>query len=278
MKPIAIIFIFVFSVSLFGQSPWTKKKGEVYAQLTYTTIADYKSLFGDPDYATERVLTDNTLQFYGEYGISDKTTLLLNLPIKMMRTGELTDTNSNTEFTTANSQTTLGNLELGIKHNFYNKKWLLTGQLSLEANTSSYDANSGIRSGYDTWTFTPLVSGGRGFKGVFVQAFVGANLRFKDYSSNFKVGGEVGVKLIKWIWLIGFVDIVKSMDNGNIILPTNNLLTGFYVNNQEYGAYGLKVIGEITESLGIVAGYGTAFFGNNVAKRKAANIGIYYKL
>ena len=45
-------------------------------------MANYNCLFRKPDYSIDGQITDNTLQFYGQYGISDKTTFLLNLPLK----------------------------------------------------------------------------------------------------------------------------------------------------------------------------------------------------
>jgi len=275
---IKILFLFI-GISSFSQSPWTQEKGSFYTQLTFTTIPNYSSLFGDPDYNTLGEITDNTIQFYGEYGFSDKTSLIVNVPLKLISidgfenlfvdcTGDCTE-NFN--------ETALGNIEVGIKHNFYKKKWILSGQFSVEANTSSYDAISGIRTGYDAFTLTPLVLAGRSFGNTYVQSFIGANIRTNNYSSNFKVGGEVGHKVINRIWLIGFVDIVKSLENGDIVLPTENIFTGLYVNDQEYGAYGFKGIGEITEKFGVTAGFGGAFFGNNVARQAALNAGVYHK-
>ena len=61
------------------------------------------------------------------------------------------------------------------------------------------------------------------------------------------------------------------------MLPAENQLTGLYVNNQEYGAFGLKAIGEFSNNSGITAGYGGAFSGNNVAKQAALTFGVYHK-
>ncbi len=218
------------------------------------------------------LLTDNTIQFYGEYGFSDKTSLIVNLPLKLISLNPIENLQSE-DF----NKTALGNLEVGVKHNFYKKEWILSGQFSIEANTGSYDAVSGIRTGYDAFTFTPLFLAGRSFGKTYVQSFIGTNLRTNDYSSNFKVGGEVGHKITKHIWLVAFVDIVKSFENGNIVLPEENTLTGLYVNDQEYGAFGLKGIGEITGEFGVTVGYGGAFFGNNVAKQAAFTFGVYHK-
>lgn len=273
-----ILFLFV-SYSTLAQSPWTQKEGEFYTQFGFSTIPNYTGIFGEPDYNTERKITDNTYQLYGEYGVSDKTTILINIPFKNLSSGDLTfpeeTENIFTEEKTINS---FGNIEIGAKHNFFNKKWLISGQLNIEFNTSTYEELSGLRSGYDAFTFTPLVNIGRGFDKFYVQAFTGFALRTNDYSSNFKIGAEAGAKLLNRIWIIGFLDIITSFDNGDFIVPTENLLTGLYVNNQEFSAYGLKFIGEISPKFGLIAGFGGAFSGNNVAKQAAYNFGIYYKI
>jgi len=276
-----LIFLFFFySTSiLFSQSPWTRKKGEFYTQLSFSTISNYDEIFGDPDYFTHREITDNTFQFYGEYGISDKTTIIINAPFKNIKTSDLTnETGFDTLITTSETINAFGNIELGLKHNFFYKKWLITGQLNIEFNTSTYDALSGIRTGFDAFTFTPLINFGRGYNKTYFQAFTGFNFRTNDYSSNFKIGGEGGFKIIDNIWLIGFLDFVISLNNGNYEVPLENALTALYVNDQEYTAFGLKAIGEITPNFGIIAGFGGAFSGNNVAKEAAINVGIYYKI
>ena len=246
---IKIIILFI-SLSTFSQSPWTQEKGKFYTQLSLTTIPNYDTLFGDPEYNTERETTDNTIQFYGEYGITNNTSLLVNLPFKLIKTGDFVNPNLSQVFkTTEASKSAFGNIEIGLKHNFYKKDWILSGQFSVEANTSTYNEASGIRTGYDAWSFTPLFLAGKSFGKSYLQTFIGANIRTNNYSSNFKIGGEYGRKLGKKFWLIGFLDISKSFENGNIILPDANLATGLYVNNQEYGVFGVKGIYEINNKL-----------------------------
>lgn len=275
---IKILFLFI-GISVFSQSPWTQEKGSFYTQLSYTSIPNYNALYGDPDYNTFGEISDNTVQLYTEYGFSDKTSFIVNLPLKLISINDFENplVDCTGDCSQDFNKTALGNLEIGLKHNFYKKNWILSGQFSIEANTSSYDAASGIRTGYNAFTFTPLLLSGRSFGKTYVQSFIGANIRTNDYSSNFKVGAEIGHKIVKRIWLIGFVDIVKSFENGNIMLPTENTFTGLYVNDQDYGIYGFKGIGEITDKFGITASFVGVFFGNNVAKKSPLNIGVYHK-
>lgn len=279
MKNGIIILVFFISLSSFSQSPWVKDKGEFYTQLTYTTIPNYTDMFGDPDYSLFGEISDNTVQIYGEYGLSDKTTLILNVPLKVISIDgyESPFIDCSGDCSQDFNKTALGNIELGVKHNFYKENWILSGQFSVEGNTGSYDGFSGIRTGYDAYSFTPLFLAGRSLGKTYFQSFIGANIRTNDYSSNFRVGGELGHKITKRIWLIGFVDVVKSLRNGDLILPTQNMFTGLYVNDQEYGGFGLKTIGEITDNFGVNVGFGGAFFGNNVAKQVALNFRVYHK-
>lgn len=271
---LTLIFALNTSISI-AQSAWTKKKGEAYVQLTFTGINNYSTQFGDPDYDTEREVTDNTLQLYGEYGLSDKTTLILNLPIKLIKTGS--PVQNDLAITTSTSNTSLGNIEIGVKQKLFDEKWVGAVQLNIESNTSQFDIASGINSGYDAWSFTQTLNVGRSLNKSYVQGFIGLVLRTNDYSSNFKIGGEFGANLVKKVWFIAFVDIIKSFENGAVALPLTNLLTGLYVNNQEYAAFGFKAIGEITDKFGVNLGIGGAFSGNNVAKQKALSFGLYHK-
>lgn len=278
MKQLTTILLLIFSVSLAAQSPWTKKKGEGYLQLSFTTIS-YDEVFGDPDYNTQRKINDNSIQLYGEIGLNNKTTLFTSVPLKLLKSGEVTPNIGLIGLSTdEGSQTSLGNIQLGVKHNFYNKdSWVLSGQLGVEANTGSYDNATGLRTGIDAWSFTPLFLAGKSLGKSYFQTFTGVDIRTNGYSSNFKIGGEYGGQIFDNFWLIGFVDIVKSFENGDVVLPVNNILTSTYVNDQEYGAFGAKVIYEFSDNFGLNAGFGGAFFGNNVAKAPALSIGLYQK-
>ena len=277
MKQIVKLLILLVSISAFSQGPWTQEKGKFYTQFSYSTIPSYDTLFGDPEYVINGNITDNTFQFYGEYGISDNTTLIVNLPLKSI------SFNQNVMCVTTpcnpikHKETALGNLEIGIKHNFYKKDWLFSGQFSVEANTSSFYIDSGIRTGYNAYTFTPLFIAGKSFNKAYLQTFIGSKIRTNNYSSNFKVGGEYGRKISKNLWLVGFLDIEKSFNNGNVVLTGSNIGTGLYVNDQEYGVVGVKAIGEFSDNFGMTASLPAAFFGTNVAKQVALSVGVYKK-
>jgi len=276
MKKLLLLPVFLFSITLFSQGAWTKAKNEAYLQLSYYNIAGYTNIFGSPDYRTDREITDNTIQLFGEYGLSEKTTLVMGLPIKVIKAGDRVESFGE-QITSEGSESALGNLTVGIKHKLYDKKWIISGQFNVEASTGKYFPESGLRTGYDTWTLAPKINIGRGFGRFFVQGTTGVDIRFNDYSSNFKFGAEFGAKPLKPLWLIAFLDVSTSFENGDVVLPAGNLATGLYVNDQEYVAYGLKAIAEITEKFGVLVNYTTAISGNNVPKRAVFGGGLYHK-
>lgn len=276
MKKLVVLLISLGIGSLSAQSAWTKKKGEAFTQVSFSTISDYNKIYGNPDYSTERSITDNTLQVYAEYGLTDKITLIANVPFKLIKTGDLA-TPTAAPITIADTESGLGNIQLGVKHLIHNKNWVISGQLNVEANTASFNEDSGIRTGYDAWSFIPTINVGRGFDKFYIQAFTGLNVKTNDYSSSFKVGGEIGKKFFDRIWLVGFIDVLKSFENKTPSLPVSNLLTALYVNDQEYSGYGLKALGKVTESFGVTVGLGGAFSGNNVARTQALSFGLYHE-
>jgi len=276
MRNAIIIFMGFFAISSFSQNAWTQKKGEAYVQISYSTIADYSGIYGKPDYSSERRISDNTLQIYGEFGVSEKTTLLIGVPFKILKAAALVTPTAN-PVTSEGSKNALGNVLIGLKHRFPVNDWIVSGQLTMEAGTGTFDAGSGLRTGYDTWTITPTLNIGKSFKGFFAQAFTGLDLRFKGYSSTFKLGAEIGARPVRPLLLIGYINAASSLRNGDIQLPQSNLLTALYVNDQEYVAYGIKAIGEITPNFGLLLGYASAFSGNNVPKREVLSLGIFQK-
>jgi len=277
MRAFIFLIFLLFHFSAKPQSAWTQEKGKVYSQITFSSISNFSEVFGNPEYTTERRITDQTLQLYVEYGYSNNITLIANIPFKFIKTGDVTNALNANSLTISDSKSNLGNIEIGMKYKLYDKKWIISSQLNVEANTSSFDARSGIRSGYNAWAFTPTINIARSFNSFYIQGFSGVNLRTNKYSSNFKLGGEIGTKPLKKLWLILYVDFLKSFNNGSIVLPQSNRLTSLYVNNQEHGSYGLKSIYMFSEKTGVNGSFGGAFYGNNVAKRIALNFGLYHK-
>ncbi|MGB5822330.1 MAG: hypothetical protein WBG90_22800 [Saonia sp.] len=276
MKRFTVLVTLFFSSALFSQGAWTKAKNEVYTQLSYYSIGGYSGIYGDPGYQSERKLTDNTIQLYAEYGASDKTTFVLSLPIKMVKAEGLVDT-ATTPLTAEGSETALGNITLGVKQRFHLGTWVVSGQLNLGLNTGKFFEDSGLRSGFDAYTISPKINVGRSFGRFYAQGSSGVDFRTNGYSSNFVLDVELGAKPFNRFWAIAFLSNSSSFKNGDVALPASNLATALYINDQEFTAYGLKAIFEITDKIGLLANYTAALSGNNVPRRAVIGAGLYSK-
>ncbi|MGB1296218.1 MAG: transporter [Flavobacteriales bacterium] len=283
------IYITLFSIigiyQSIAQSAWTKKESEGYLQFQYNTIPTYDEVFqesGDESLFPHREQSQHSLNFYGEYGLTDKTTIIGHVPLSIMHTGELNE-NIDWDVIDINSSkketiTALGNIEFGVRHKLYSKSVEISGQLNVHLNTSTYDKESGIRTGYDAYSFIPTINIGKGWNKSYIQGFTGAALRTNDYFQSFKIGIEYGYKIHEHVWAIAFIDGLITMDEGDIEETAQSRWTYMYVNNQEYVAFGLKLNYELKDNFGMNLGFGGAFSAKRVAKKPSLALGIYKKI
>lgn len=287
MKWLFTTLISAITVQLsYSQSAWTKQKNEGYFQFQFNTIPKYDEVFqesGDQSLFPDREQTQMSLNLYGEYGISDQTTLIGHIPLKMMKSGEL---NNNIAWELIDvpylppekTLVALGNIELGVRQQLYSKSFVLAAQLNMEINTSSHDKESGVRTGYDAYSFTPTLNIGKGWDKSYIQGFTGATLRTNDYFQSLRVGVEYGYKVHQNLWAIGFIDGLITVDEGSRTDLTSDRWTYVYVNDQEYIAYGLKLNYSHNDKYGLNFGFGGAFSAKRVAKKPSLALGIFSKI
>jgi len=275
---LSILLMLVIN-SLFAQSPWIQQKKTLLTQISFNTIPKYHQLFlsSGGTYNTERNLIDNTLQGWFEYGVSDHTALQLILPFKFMNAGELIDTESQTSQTSSGSLQALGNITFIWKQKLLQQDWILTSNLIVELPAAEYQDDTGLRSGYDAWSLSAALSTGRGFGNAYFYAHLGIGGRSNDYSGFITGGFEGGYQITQNFWVAGVVSVLQSFMNGTRQDPVNNLLTGLYVNNQEFIAGGVKLFGSIIpDKFGYSLSVYSAVSGNFVAKSTPINLGLYY--
>jgi len=271
--------LFLIKTMSYSQSAWVKEKGEVYSQIAYNDISNYKSVFNKngKDLFTSRVISDRTVQLYGEYGLTNKFTIVGAIPIKMLKTGEEVSEYGFSPTIKEGNLTALGNVDLGVRYLLSQKKVNLTTQLQIGLPTSSYDGEIGLRSGINSWVVNPSLSIGKGSRNWFLQGSAGLLLRTNNYSNGAKLYAEGGWKFFNHFWVIAFVDVVDSFEDGSLVESKQNLETFLNLNNSEYKGYGMKFIGEISNNVGLTAAFGGAFSAHLEAKKASYNLGIYYK-
>jgi hypothetical protein len=273
--PLTCLTVFICSFAL-AQSPWVAEKGKGFAQIGYTTIGPYDNLYqNDGDsYSLSRDVTDQTIQLFAEYGIGNNNSLIASIPLKLLKTGQSTILNPAIN---EGSFSTLGNIQLAVRHNFINNGFVLSSQLLTEIPSAGYDEATGLRGGLDALSFVPTISIGKGLANLYGYLSAGVAIRSNEYSSDFRISGELGYKLVNRIYVIAVLDVVENFENGSAVETVNQLQTGLYLNNQSFFAYGIKGIIGFTDNIGVSGAFYGASSGHLVAKSPSINFGVYYK-
>lgn len=266
---ISLLCICFYATLVSAQSPWTHTKDGGYAQVAFTNIGEYSEIFGDPDYESVLPITDRTLQLYAEYGLIEGSTLILNVPIKMISFGssDIANEYQNT------SRTAIGNVGLAWKQKIADiKGWTLSGIAQFDFKVDILETSAiPAHVGYVWHTISPMFAVGKGWDKAYIQLFTGMGFRLDGWGRTNRMGGEVGYKLLSKLWGAFFIDVVET----NIQFRTWEY--PLFVPNEEYAAYGFKFIGELGENWGLNLGLGGAFYGRNVAKAPAITFGVYTK-
>lgn len=278
-----LMLLLLVSTNSFSQSPWVRDKGAGYAQIGYSSISNYSSLYdksaSSGATSLERFISDRTVNAYGEFGLTPKWTIISSIPVKFLNSGERTPTPEIANpINSKGNLIGLGNVELGAKYGFYQKNIVASAQLKVAANTTAYNVNTGLRTGIPAWSIEPMISVGKGGDNYFVFGYGGLGFRTNNFSHYGRLGIEGGVDINKRFWLIAFVDAVFSFRNGTVAASPANLQTGLYLNNQEFIAFGPKFIYEaIKEQLGFTLSLGGGVSNNLVPQKGSFSFGVYYK-
>lgn len=266
-----------------AQSPWTRSKGGFYAQAGYHFIPTYDTYFGvqnSAEYKLDREVSEATFQFYGEYGLAKKTTLVVNLPFRVVETGRPVDGRPLPNQQPRNAPgklSGLGNASLALRQNFYSKDgFTASGTLRVDVPTDRYNNSTGLRLGYDAWTIMPIASAGVGYRKAYMFGYMGFGYRTNDYSHLYLLGAEGGYHL-KNLWLIGYSELLSPFANGTVQAPFNNQLTRLFVDKQGYWSLGLKGIYEVNRFVGVLVYGAGVFYAEQLPKSPGLGAGIYFK-
>jgi len=284
---LSLLVLVLYSSGSLGQSPWLPGKNSYFIQFSYNTIPEYSTLYNlnSEDLQTPRKVVDNTLQLYGEYGLSDKFALVASIPYKLLKSGDINPSYSQDaagipEAATVNA---LGNVQLSLKYSLLQSDWVSALQMKVElpANVEKGDS-TGLYPGYDAYAFAPYASIGRGWNRFYFYYYLSIISRTNGFDSKLDTGIEGGWKASKNFWLISYFNLLKSFNNGSKQPWPPERQFGLYSPDQEFNAFGIKVIYEVLlkndQKIGFVAhGAGGTLFGFKVAKSPLLSLGIYLK-
>ena len=280
MRNHLLILLGLLSCSATAQSPWARNKAGFYAQAGYNFIPTYGTLFAPKgeEIILDHEVSERQFQFYGEYGLLKKTTLVVSIPWVFTERGDDNpDSPLNFAQEARGKLNGLGNATLAIRHQFRSGKLAMAGTLRVAVPSArDYVQETDLRTGYHAWTVQPMLSAGMGFKRAYGFLYGSYGLRTNKYSHFVNLGLETGLK-IGPVWLTGFSELVYSLENGERALPSIDVLTGLYANDQGWLSLGIKAIWEINRFCGIsISGAGAAW-AQHVPKSPGIGASAYFK-
>ena len=262
---------------------WSKGKGKGFYKLSawYLNTDQHFTDTGDTDPNATR--TQFNLNFYGEYGLTDKLDAIAYVPFFARATQNNIFSGTNGSLIQAGEEiNSIGDIDLGLNYNFFRKgNWSASARLIFGLPTGE-DAG-GSDGSYQTGDgeFNQYLSGLLGystsFNGTpfFAKTYIGFNNRTQNFSDEFRFGLESGINIFnKKVWLIGRLDVVESLQNGS--LNAQNVAQGsIFANNVEFIGIGAEVNYYITEKLGVSVGIGGAVSGRIIAANPSLTGGIF---
>lgn len=199
------------------------------------------------------------------------------MPFKLISTNGQTNFSTQQPLLPKGNLAGFGNYELGLKYLLVDKKWLFSVSAQAMFNTSSHQFDKGLATGYFSNSIGFYGHFGRSFSEK-IYSFVegGYNFSSHTYSDFIKLHYELGYQLKPNLWTALTLDVRSSLKNGDF--QNENLRqTGFYTNDQEFFAYGIKAAKEFKNKTGISFATFGAISGNFVARLATISLGVYKK-
>jgi hypothetical protein len=284
------LFKFILPMMLFPciafAGAWTQEKGGGFQQVSFTYLK-YKGLLnGDDDGSSlKREITDFTLQYYLEYGLHDKLTLLTVLPYKLLSAADKIENidpeddlfpNDTTEGGSLNA---LSNLTFALKYQLYKKNAVLSAQLRLGTATGEYDDPTGLRTGYDSWLITPSLLWGKGYENTYISSEAGFQYKTNDYAHNVLANVELGLKM-QWkkthTWLVVVIDALVPVTEGNYD-DQNSVHTGMFQDSEGFVSPGVKINHYLNPNWIVNFGTYGAFWADHGGNSPTLNFGLAYE-
>lgn len=285
---LSVFILLYFSTTiLYAGGPWPQARGKAYLKLSeWWTVFDQH--YTDAGLLDPNVTTGifNTT-FYGEYGVTDRFTTLLNAPLfsrnyvnnlRSVTTGELIQS--------GDAVNSIGDIDLGFKYGLTKpgSKFPVAATviLGLPTGRSSAGIQDNLQTGDGEFNQILQIETGTSFRlgknvNSYASAYLGVNNRSNGFSEELRYGLEWGFGLAdQRLWLIGRLNTVESFKNGETAATVTS--TSIFANNTEFSGVALEAAYYIKGRWGVSASVAGAFRGEIIAAAPAYSVGVFYDL
>lgn len=244
---------------------WTLEKGAVYNKIAANYFTS-DSTFGTGAEGFEE-FTDFTVNYYGEFGLTDKLTLITQIPLRRSENttaGESVDTFG------------VGDVDIGLRYNLLNEKWVVSGQFLYKA-PFLYDEDEELPLGNGQSDFEFRLQAGRSlFPYGYVGFEAGYRIRAEDPSDEFRYLAEYGFDLNKNVYLRTKLDVIQAIDSTDIEID----LTGSpaFPNAFDLGKVEASIGYKFNAKSSIEFTFTESIFGENILDGQTYQLGYVFGL
>jgi hypothetical protein len=270
----------LFSLEVAAQSGWTKGKKEGFYQLSYQSMTskDYYTLGGE--LLETNQFSQQSMVFYGEYGVTDRFTIIANLPLQTWNGFETTEKVSG-----------LGDLRLEFKHAILKKYLPLT--ISVAPELPIGKANNFAKSTINDFEQINLPSGDGEFnvwstiassfalpKAPFYGTiFAAYNVRTEydgiQFSDQYALGAEIGYHIASKVWVNARLNALATV--GDVRVATDFVRgDGTEYTSFSFGA-SVPIYKQVNLSLNYRNFNDLIFDRKNIYSSGVVSIGVYYE-
>ena len=280
-----LLFLFISTLSMAG-GPWPQSKG-----LGYFKLSEWWTSF-DKHYTDEGLIDPNSTTgiyntaFYGEYGLTDRFTVIANLNLfsRNIVNNQVSGTNGNV-IIAGDAYNGLGDIDLGVKYGLTESgsKYpiAITATFGLPTGATNKGELGNLATGDGEFNQMLQLDVGTGFKlgslNAYASAYGGFNNRTNGFSEEIRYGAEFGIGLLKSkLWLATKLNVVESFKNGDNAETTTS--TSIFANNTEFASFAIETNYYVTQRVGISANFAGAFRGEIIAAAPSYSFGVFYDM
>jgi hypothetical protein len=256
---------------------WTQKRGEGYYKLGLRVVRATE--FYEPNGNRVPIPTtgDYTVSFYGERGINDQLTLIVNLPFKRITLNRQVERSGFERFP-GDAKTGLSDTDIGARFRLLQKgNTVVSAELLLGVPIGDDRQASGLLTGDGEFNQLLKLQLGQSFypKPLYFSGEFGFNNRSRGYSDEIRYLAELGFSYRSAFQFVFRIRGVASLKNGDSAITGGT--AGLFANDQSYLVYGPEVIYQFNQSFGVTAGIEGATLAENVLSAPAFTVGLFLK-
>ncbi len=281
MKKLLTLVILLWSSTLvFAGGGWPQQKGKGYFKLNQFWITTNQFFNGSGAVEPNEKMGQFFTSIYGEYGISDRFTGIVNWPFYARAYEQVVG--SPGQIIPEDAINGVGDLDLMVKYGVTSGKSIAVSAsllLGVPLGESSGGVSGVLQTGAGEFNQMIQLDAGKSFAignvYPYTNVFVALNNRTNGFSDEFRYGFEVGVGY-KFLFAVLRVNGVRSFNNGTKA-PINDGAS-LFANNAEYLAIIPEISIKISDKWGVSANMGTAAWGKFIFANKTYSVGAYFKL